>query len=144
MPTNGIADDILYSIKNAPIYTYGMISIAAFVLACVSYFEDSDEETTVDDSYTQEEPQEEPQEETPQETPQEPPQETPQETPQEPQEEPQEETPDKYTEPQVADNLEENADGSREGEEPRENKSGGKITKTQLSKKKHKTIRKRR
>ena len=39
MPTNGFADGILYSINGAPIFTYGMITITAVVLAYVTFIE---------------------------------------------------------------------------------------------------------
>jgi hypothetical protein len=42
MPTNGIADNILYSINGAPIFTYGMISITAIILAYVTFIETPD------------------------------------------------------------------------------------------------------
>jgi len=42
MPTNGIADNILYSINGAPIFTYGMVSITAIILAYVTIIETSD------------------------------------------------------------------------------------------------------
>lgn len=41
MPTNGIADDILYSISKAPVYTYGMITATALVLAYLSFMDDN-------------------------------------------------------------------------------------------------------
>jgi len=42
MPTNGIADSILYSINGAPVFTYGMITITACVLAYVTFIETPD------------------------------------------------------------------------------------------------------
>ena len=42
MPTNGIADGILYTINGAPVFTYGMITITAVVLAYVTFAEAPD------------------------------------------------------------------------------------------------------
>ena len=42
MPTNGIAENILYSINGAPIFTYGMISLTAVILAYVTIIETPD------------------------------------------------------------------------------------------------------
>lgn len=39
MPTNGFADGILYSVNGAPIFTYGMITVTAIVLAYVTFIE---------------------------------------------------------------------------------------------------------
>lgn len=65
MPTNGIADNILYSINGAPIFTYGMISLTAIVLAYVTFIETPDvpnenpletESTPIDTSIPNEQP----------------------------------------------------------------------------------------
>ena len=42
MPTNGFADGILYTVNEAPIFTYGMITITAAVLAYVTFIEAPD------------------------------------------------------------------------------------------------------
>jgi hypothetical protein len=42
MPTNGIADGILYSVNGAPAFTYGMITLTAVVLAYVTFIEAPD------------------------------------------------------------------------------------------------------
>lgn len=42
MPTNGFADGILYTVNGAPVFTYGMITLTAVVLAYVTFIEAPD------------------------------------------------------------------------------------------------------
>jgi len=42
MPTNGIADGILYSVNGAPVFTYGMITLTSAVLAYITFIEAPD------------------------------------------------------------------------------------------------------
>ena len=42
MPTNGLADGILYTVNGAPVFTYGMITLTAVVLAYMTFMDDSD------------------------------------------------------------------------------------------------------